>query len=164
MKYPNEYPNTIMLNTANGGPIVATTNGRGLWSETKRTTHTRRLKLWLDSINDGNGLLVSVQAYFPRKEWNTKRDGLIYTDEGWLSQFRRDFNNRRFVKGLIAQRNLDYTEQGMQGEDYVSLEFDIKGKSKIKEFCKRIAVDYDHFIQSGEVICNGWTSSQALAV
>jgi hypothetical protein len=55
-------------------------------------------------------------VYFNTDTWNVNTDGLIYTD----SQFKIDL--MAFIKqhGLVV--DLSYSEQGMQGNDYVSLD------------------------------------------
>lgn len=58
-----------------------------------------------------------LRVYFDTESWNVKEHGLIYTDSGFL----RDLQD--FLTGLgMAGKDVDYSEQGMQGRDYVSLD------------------------------------------
>ena len=103
--------------------ISASTNGRGLWSSEKKTVniHKMRFKPYIyitgDDTSDGT---LYVDAFFYAKNWNTWRDGLIYTDEKWLREFRKEFY-AMFPDLKKIDARIDYTEQGMQGTNYVSL-------------------------------------------
>lgn len=55
-------------------------------------------------------------VYFDETSWNIDTDGLIYTDPQWLSELNT------FLQGKGFDETLDYTEAGMQGRNYVSLE------------------------------------------
>ena len=61
-----------------------------------------------------------LRVYFNTKTWDISKHGLIYTD----SQFLRDLIRFLAAHGLAL--DVDYSEQGMQGDDYVSL--DVEGK------------------------------------
>jgi len=63
---------------------------------------------------------LSFYAYFGKDGWRYDNDGPIYGDSSWL----RDFKSGLVDLGVsrIAADKVDYTEQGMQGDDYVSLE------------------------------------------
>ena len=113
--------------------ITATTNGKGFWSSEKRDVNIKSIEI--DSITDDNGEEIEVggnrtpammylRVYFNRKDWNVEKHGLIYTDEKWIAQLR---------KGLreigVTATGLEYTEQGMQGDDYVSLSIYKKPKT-----------------------------------
>lgn len=107
--------------------ITATTNGKGYWSDVKRSVRITEIEI--ESITDDNAdeidvgdktqipAMMYLRVYFNRKDWNTEKHGLIYTDDKWIAQLR---------KGLreigVDAAGLDYTEQGMQGDDYVSLD------------------------------------------
>jgi len=106
--------------------IRATTNGKGYWSSEKRAVKIK--KILIDRITDDNGdeidvgdktqtpTTVYLQVFFLKKDWNVEKHGLIYTDKKWLTQLRKGL---REIGVTVA--GLDYTEQGMQGADYVSL-------------------------------------------
>lgn len=89
-----------------------TTNGKGLWSRANKIVKTRDLSL---SVFDEDFGELRVQ--FDTSTWDTNEDGLIYTDPLFLEQLKEALNEA----GLWAD-DVDYSEQGMQGDDYVSLD------------------------------------------
>jgi len=60
-------------------------------------------------------------AYFAPSTWMVQTDGLIYTDKGWMEEFRKRLLALGFSKEGVE--DVDYSEQGMQGENYVSMDF-----------------------------------------
>jgi len=58
-----------------------------------------------------------LRVYFDTDTWSTSSDGLIYTDRGWLKELQAFLN----AHGLPGS-DVSYSEQGMQGDDYVSLD------------------------------------------
>lgn len=106
--------------------LTATTNGKGFWSDVKRTVKIDSIVI--DSIVDIDGYRIRVgdvtttpdtmylAVFFSKKSWDNKKHGLIYTDEKWIAQLRKGLRSI----GLVT-KGIDYTEQGMQGADYVSL-------------------------------------------
>jgi hypothetical protein len=58
-----------------------------------------------------------INAYFNKNEWNTKKDGLIYTDGG----AENDITTLLQLAGFKNYKDIGYTEQGKQGENYISL-------------------------------------------
>jgi hypothetical protein len=54
-------------------------------------------------------------VYFNTGHWDVNVDGLIYTDTLFLEQLREFLN-----KHGLAGSDVSYSEQGMQGDDYVS--------------------------------------------
>jgi hypothetical protein len=62
-----------------------------------------------------------LRAYFDPKEWNVDTDGLIYTDMMWKHSFLTCMEN---VLGFSPDATLDvsYSEQGMQGDNFVSMD------------------------------------------
>lgn len=94
------------------------TDGRGYWSRTKAAVHVT--KLALSYVND-EGDFGELRVYFDRKTWDVNKNGLIYTDNQFLKELRK-FLNEIGLKGA----DVDYSEQGMQGDDYVSC--DVGGK------------------------------------
>ncbi len=68
---------------------------------------------YVDEDKDFGELCV----YFDTKTWDVNADGLIYTDR----QFQNDLRAFLNTHGLPGA-DVDYSEQGMQGDDYVSLD------------------------------------------
>ena len=93
------------------------TNGRGLWSSTAKLVTVNRVRL---AYLDDDGEFGELRAYFDPKEWNVDNDGLIYTDQAWMSNFREWMNTLGFSDAALD--DIDYSEQGMQGDNYVSMD------------------------------------------
>jgi hypothetical protein len=99
---------------------VFTTNGKGLWSRTVKPV--RCLKLQVGAYDaEGSKVVAELRAIFDPKEWNTRKDGLIYTDNQWLKELRAYLVNKLQFSPRAA-KDADYSEQGMQGDNYVSLD------------------------------------------
>jgi hypothetical protein len=73
-----------------------------------------------------------LRVYFDTSTWDVNKDGLIYTD----TLFKQDL--MQFVKqqGLVV--DLCYSEQGMQGDNYVSLDV---GKEFLDSWASKFGVD-----------------------
>lgn len=99
------------------------TSGKGLWSREKR-----KVKVTGVHIGYGNR---EVQVYFSKKSWDPDEHGLIYTDPLFLKQLRKRLIENGVPK-KVAQ-DIDYTEQGMQGDDYVSLQYGDKTEKFLLE-------------------------------
>lgn len=111
--------------------ISATTNGSGLWSSHKATVKIKELQVHHVGRSE-NKIFAELRAFFSPKDWNIDNHGLIYTDQKWLKQFRENLVQNGFSKQ--AANAVSYSEQGMQGENYVSLDI---GDDFIKEFAIR---------------------------
>lgn len=115
--------------------ISASTNGKGLWSSEKKIVHIHKMRfkpyIYITGDDKDNGTLY-VDAFFYTKNWNTWRDGLIYTDEKWMREFRKEFY-AMFPDLKKIDPRIDYTEQGMQGTNYVSLVLSVR-KSRMEKF------------------------------
>ncbi len=59
-----------------------------------------------------------LRVYFDTSVWDTEQDGLIYTDSLFLKELEDSLNKM----GIHCK--MDYSEQGMQGDDFVSLDCD----------------------------------------
>lgn len=109
-----------------GGAILHTA-GNGLWS-----TEERKVKVQKASMR---GFMpefpgaADLRVKFSTKTWDTDKLGLIYTDRLWLRELRKLFVNLGFSEK--AAKEVDYSEQGMQGDNYVSLDV---GKYFLKEW------------------------------
>jgi hypothetical protein len=90
--------------------VTLETNGRGYWSSDRRYVEVNKFAL------HGNELRV----YFKKRSWNVDKHGLIYTDPKWIKELRQFFSDCWMKK--TASKHLDYSEQGMQGDNYVSLD------------------------------------------
>ena len=100
------------------------TDGKGHWSKEKRSVEIVDIVLRAESydgvlhrVPEGYGELIVVF----NKSWKTKKHGLIYTDNLFIQELR-DFLDHNGLPGHLVH----YSEQGMQGKDYVSLDADRK--------------------------------------
>ena len=88
------------------------TNGNGYWS--RKATAVEITHLQLAYINDEMDF-GELRVRFNTNTWDTNKDGLIYTDK----QFMRELKELLTAKGFDAS-DVSYSEQGMQGDTYVS--------------------------------------------
>ena len=98
--------------------VILNTNGNGLWTDVERAV--RIVDMVLDKgteYEDDKTIFGEFRVYFDTDTWNTYEDGLIYTDKGFLRELREFLN----AHGLPGD-DVSYSEQGMQGDDYVSLD------------------------------------------
>jgi len=94
--------------------VVFNTNGLGLWSAKRRAVEIVDMRLgYVNDEQDFGELCV----YYNTATWETGKDGLIYTDLGWITDLQ-EFLNTHGLPG----KDVTYSEQGMQGDDYVSLD------------------------------------------
>jgi len=95
--------------------VTFSTGGDGLWSNKQTTVRIKDMQLGYVADDKDFGELC---VFFDTATWDVNTDGLIYTDELFLIEL----NEFLFAHGL---GNATYSEQGMQGDDYVSL--DVEG-------------------------------------
>ena len=88
------------------------TSGGGYWSNTKAAVEVTRLQLAYtnDELDFGE-----LRVYFNAATWDVNKLGLIYTDK----LFMRELKDLLTTMGFDAS-DVDYSEQGMQGNTYVS--------------------------------------------
>ena len=92
---------------------IATTDGKGHWSTAKKNVHFI-LEVPYAFSADGKRYYGSMNAYFLPEEWDTTKDGLIYTDKSFLKGVH-DALRRKGFKHVNGVHDLNYSEQGMQG-------------------------------------------------
>jgi hypothetical protein len=109
--------------------VVFNTAGDGYWSNVSKDVEVTDMKLGYVSDEQDFG---ELRVYFDTDTWNVNKDGLIYTD----SKFKQDL--MKFVKeqGLVV--DLCYSEQGMQGDNYVSLDV---GAEFLDSWARKFGVD-----------------------
>ena len=91
------------------------TNGQGYWSD--KATAVTVEALDLQYINDEKDF-GELCIHFNTATWDTAVDGLIYTDPLFMAELRAYL----LTLGFTAEEanDVDYSEQGMQCEHYVS--------------------------------------------
>jgi len=105
------------------------TSGDGYWSNVSKSVEITDMQLGYVSDEGDFG---ELRVYFNTATWDVNTDGLIYTD----TQFKQDL--MQFVKqqGLVV--DLCYSEQGMQGDNYVSLDV---GQDFLDSWAQKFGVD-----------------------
>lgn len=107
--------------------IEANTNGKGLWSEEARQVLITEVKIGYSSLDyypdePFNG---ELRAYFDPTgfgigSWHVPAYGLVYTDKKWLKEFKAGM--RALGISIKGARDISYSEQGMQGTNFVSMD------------------------------------------
>lgn len=108
--------------------VTFNTNGRGYWSNKAQAVSI--VDMQLGYVSD-EGDFGELRVYFNTDTWNVNTDGLIYTDK----QFRAELNEFLVAQGLCSA---DYSEQGMQGDNYVSLDV---GKEFLDSWARKFGID-----------------------
>ncbi len=119
--------------------LVLHTDGKGYWScKTPRAVTITKIYI---NYYDGKQRFGELCAKFDPEDWNVEVAGLIYTDDKWIKEFLAILEFMGVpTKDLEC---ISYSEQGLQGKDYVSLDirdafFDCDfGKQLLKEFNER---------------------------
>ena len=93
---------------------VLSTDGCGYWSEVAKDVKV--IGYTVPYINDEEDF-GELRVYFDTASWDVNTDGLIYTDR----QFEEELKALLTSIGLQGE-DITYSEQGMQGDNYVSLD------------------------------------------
>ena len=107
-----------------------TTDGSGCWSNHKRTVILKNAEVTYCADDKKFG---ELRVYFDKRTWNVKQHGLIYTDRQFIKEFRLVLQKLGFS---AEESKINYSEQGMQGDDYISLdvgEMFLKAYDRIKD-------------------------------
>ena len=110
---------------------VLQTAGDGYWSEVAKNVSVTGVALGYIAEDEDFGELI---VKFNTDTWDVDNDGLIYTD----SMFMDGLRDMLALMGLDAS-DVEYSEQGMQGDDYVSCDV---GESFIASYKAKFAEDY----------------------
>lgn len=94
------------------------TAGDGYWSD--RKTQVSIVGIDVPDSEDAETEFAELVVRFDIRDWDTQQHGLIYTDSKFLADLRQHFADNGFSQ--TAVNDIDYSEQGMQGDDYVSLD------------------------------------------
>ncbi len=100
--------------------IFHTDGKRGLWSDVAKAITITDIQLGKGTIWEGETIdqaFGELRVYFDTETWDTRKDGLIYTDRLFIKELQ-EFLNAHGLPG----KDVCYSEQGMQGDDYVSLD------------------------------------------
>lgn len=99
-------------------PFVETlnTSGDGLWSNTSTPVAITAFEV---AYVNNEGDFGELRVYFDKTTWDINERGLIYTDGLFIEELKSALEQQGFDPSGIS-----YSEQGMQGTDYVSLDVD----------------------------------------
>lgn len=97
------------------------TNGRGYWSNKATAVEIEKLDLQYCTAERDFGELC---VYFNTDYWDTATDGLIYTDKLFMQELYAYLVTLGFTAAEAA--DVSYSEQGMQGDAYVSCDVGAK--------------------------------------
>jgi hypothetical protein len=98
--------------------VVLNTNGVGYWSNTAKAVTIVDMQLGMGTQWEGEAdIHGELRVAFDTATWDVDTDGLIYTDRQFIKELR-EFLDAHGLPGA----DVDYSEQGMQGDDYVSLD------------------------------------------
>ena len=90
------------------------TSGDGYWSDVAKEVDIEDMRVAY--VNDEQDF-GELRVYFATEDWDVNKHGLIYTDKLFITQLRSFLNSQQ-----LAGVDVDYSEQGMQGDNYVSLD------------------------------------------
>ena len=107
------------------------TDGQGWWSNKAKAVRITELRVpYIDEVDFDFGELC---VYFDRNDWDVNNDGLIYTDR----LFEKELKEYLTSIGIDAS-DVSYSEQGMQGDWYVSLDV---GGSFLASWKQKVTVE-----------------------
>ena len=102
--------------------FYASTDGSSIWAS--KGSHGKKIivkgQLHFGGLEDNNEELYGAEAEFVFKPtgehgWDTSTLGLIYTDKGFIHDIQTALKSDAFP----YWNEIDYSEQGMQGDNFV---------------------------------------------
>lgn len=96
--------------------FCCSTDGKGYWNRKEKQINHKKIELVIFDTKCNPSFQLNV--YFTKKDWNVNNYGLIYTDELWLENLHKELTKLGFKNSKSAT----YSEQGMQGDNYVNLD------------------------------------------
>jgi hypothetical protein len=100
--------------------ITLNTDGKGLWSRQSKPVTVTGIDCIITKMEDEDRLFGELMVRFDTVSWDTDKDGLIYTDDLFLQELHTLLKSQGFT--VEASDDVSYSEQGMQGDEYVSLD------------------------------------------
>lgn len=125
--------------------ILHTDGKRGLWSNVAKAIRITDMKIGYidDEFEPGQTPEFSeLRIYFDTDTWDVSEDGLIYTDRQFLKELREFLDQH----GLVG-KDVSYSEQGMQGDDYVSCD---AGEKFLKAWGEKFGINWDAIVRKQE--------------
>ncbi len=113
--------NPVLHNKLGGAlvGVIFNTSGGGMWSSVEGPVVITSIHA--DYSADGWG---SLYVNFDIASWDVDANGLIYTDDQFLEELQQWMIERGVAS---AAEGISYSEQGMQGDDYVH--FDLSAET-----------------------------------
>jgi hypothetical protein len=106
------------------------TSGKGHWSDVAKPVRVLSISQHVEDSSDGH--ISDMSVYFDTDTWDVDTDGLIYTDPQFLKQLQK------FLLSLGVPRDIDgeidYSDEGMQDEVYVSFRANAFGEYVADQF------------------------------
>ena len=120
--------------------VTFNTDGSGYWSSEERAVTITNIDL--DSGTQWEGedeIFGELRVYFNTDTWDVREHGLIYTDKLFLAELRAFLN----AHGLPGD-DVWYSEQGMQGDDYVSLD---AGTEFYRAWMEKFGIEFKDLVE-----------------
>lgn len=95
--------------------VFLNTDGTGYWSDVAKKVLVEYIAL---NYEDDDGDFGELCVKFNTQTWDVEQDGLIYTDKLFMQELKNALMQNGFSKA--AADDVSYSEQGMQGKNYVS--------------------------------------------
>jgi hypothetical protein len=119
--------------------VVLNTGGGGYWSNTKTAVRIIDIKLMQGTQwEDDNEIHGELRVAFDTATWDVDKLGLIYTDR----QFEKELREFLDAHGLPGD-DVCYSEQGMQGDDFVSLD---AGTKFYAAWMKKFGIEFKELV------------------
>lgn len=121
---PDPYPGASIFRL---DKVKCQVNGHGLWYYGQPRKYDCVVHVHFDEEN-----AHALRIYVVPKGYKPDKVGLIYTDEGFLKDIKEFFK----ALGMPAWSEVDYSEQGMQGDNYIDMEvYSKKAVKWVKDRC-----------------------------
>jgi hypothetical protein len=91
--------------------------GDGYWSSFQGLVRVTQIEL---AYTNDEGNFGELRAFFDAGTWDVDQQGLIYTDSQWIEEFRAMSKSLGFSPKAVE--DISYSEQGMQGDNFVSMD------------------------------------------
>jgi hypothetical protein len=121
--------------------VVLNTSGDGYWSSVINA-QIRITDMKLGYVNDELDF-GELRVYFDTESWDVNKHGLIYTDSLFMRQLREFLDSHRLVG-----KDVSYSEQGMQGNNYVSCDI---GKKFLDSWSKKFGTNLEQLLRQQEL-------------
>ncbi len=120
--------------------VILHTAGNGYWSDAEKAVTITDIQLGVGTQwEDEDEIFGELRVHFDTDTWNPEADGLIYTDRLFL----RELQEFLTAHGLPGD-DVCYSEQGMQGDDYVSLD---AGTAFYKAWMQKFNVAFEQQVE-----------------